>query len=116
MSTWKVLIAVIFFLTLLFASVDPILAAKLDDPLNIGENNKGIQIVVGRFLKGLLGISGVVVLLMFVLGGFQLLTSAGDKKKYQQGTTTLWWAAVGILTVFGSYAIVEFLLRSFISG
>lgn len=63
----------------------------------------------------ILGISGSVALLIVVLGGFQYLTSAGDKAKVKAGTTTMINAVIGLLIIFSSWMIVNFVMDSLIA-
>ncbi len=80
-------------------------SADLENPLG---NASTISSVVGRIIKAFLGIIGAISLVMFIYAGFLLLTSGGSAGKIKTGQQTMVWAAIGILVVFASYAILKF--------
>lgn len=57
----------------------------------------------------LFGIVGALVLLVFIIGGFQLIISQGEPEKIKKGTQTMLGAVIGLVIVFGAYALVNFL-------
>ncbi len=61
---------------------------------------------VGSVLKYLLGFLGTVALIIFLYGGWTWMTSAGDPKKVTKGRDTILWAALGVVVIFLSYALV----------
>lgn len=60
----------------------------------------------------ILGIVGSLALLMFVYGGFILLTSAGSNEKVGEAKKTITAAVVGLVIVFGSAMIIKFVTSS----
>lgn len=60
----------------------------------------------------ILGISGSIVLLVFVYGGFLWITAAGNEKKIDQGKDAMTKAVIGLAIIFGAYAIINFLVAS----
>lgn len=84
---------------------------ELDNPL--GSQNMIISEVVGKVIKAFLGIIGTISLIMFIYGGFLMLTSAGKAEQIKKGQQTLVWASLGILVVFASYAILKFIFSAF---
>lgn len=77
---------------------------KLDNPLSSGTSATSIIAIV---IKSALGIIGALTLLMFVLGGFEWLTSAGNPEKVKSGTQTMVWAIIGVILVFASYILLS---------
>ena len=73
--------------------------------------NVTAQQAIGIVIKGLLGIIGVVALIFFVYGGFLWLSAAGDDKKYKAGWDIMTWTTLGLVLIFGSTAIVSFILK-----
>ncbi len=68
----------------------------------------------------MLGLIGSVVLLMFIYGGFTMITAGSggawgrdNKSKVNKGKQILTAAIVGLLIVFTSYLIIKFVLSSF---
>ncbi len=79
---------------------------KLTNALGVTE----LTDIIGVALKGLLGIVGALALLFFVIGGFYWLTSAGVQDKIQKGKDTMMWSAIGLLAVFASYTVLNYIL------
>jgi hypothetical protein len=55
-------------------------------------------------------ISGSIALLMFVYGGILFLISSGQSQMVTRATQTMTGALIGLGIVFGSYAIVYFIV------
>ena len=85
--------------------------ASLDNP--IGPKDITIALVIGKIIKIFLGIIGTISLIMFIYGGFLMLTSAGRAGQIKTGQQTLVWASIGILVVFTSYAMLKFVFSAF---
>jgi len=81
---------------------------RLDNPL--GTDNLGE--VIARIISIFTGVSGSIALLMFVYGGFLWLTSAGDSGKVETGRKAMVWAVIGLIIIFGAYAILNFIFVS----
>jgi len=82
----------------------------LKDPLNLGTG--GIPKLINNIIKAAVGVVGAFALLVFVYGGFLLLTSSGEAAKIQAGKDAMKWAAIGVAVVFSSYALVSFVLQA----
>lgn len=68
--------------------------------------------LIGSIIKAVLGIVGALALAMFIYGGFMWLTSAGSPDKIKKGTDILTWAVVGLIVIFVSYALVDFVIKA----
>lgn len=110
------LVTGIFCATTVFATTLNPTEVHLINPIGgTKENPTGdvnIQIILGRILTQALGVMGSIAFLMFVIGGVFWLTSAGNSEKVEKGTETMTWAAIGILIIFSSYAILRLVLSS----
>ncbi len=73
---------------------------QLDDILQLFVN---VSVVI-------LAISGSVVLLMFVWGGLQWILSQGNPSMIESGKNTMVNAAIGLVIIFGSYAMINILI------
>ncbi len=100
----------------LFISAMPAMAAvepgRLLNPLTGTTAALSIPQIAQRIIKAAFGVIGVVSLVIFIYGGFLWMTAMGDDKKVKQGWDTMIWAGMGMVVMFGSYAIVDFILRS----
>jgi hypothetical protein len=68
--------------------------------------------IIGRIIRGALGLSGVVALLMFVWGGAQYMLAAGNSEKITKAKQTMVWATLGLVAIFGAYAAVSAILQT----
>ena len=78
----------------------------LSNPLNVDSP----QALIGSIINAALGIIGSIALIIFIYGGFVWLTSGGNAQKVTQGQHILMWAAIGLVVIFLSYALVKFVL------
>jgi len=67
-------------------------------------------IVGNTIVKLILGLSGSVMLLMVVYGGFLWLSSAGNSSQVDKGKKVVTGALIGLVIVFGAYTAVQFIL------
>ncbi len=102
----------LFSIVLLLPS-SALAAAQLVNPLG---DKVTIEIVIGRVIKAILGLSGVAALAMFVWGGFLWLTSRGEPKQVTQGKETLKWAVLGLIVIFTAYTLVNALVSGITTG
>ena len=78
----------------------------LTNPLGADSVNE----LVGRVINSLMGIVGSLALLMFVYGGLIWMTSSGSQDKVKKGKDILLWSAVGLIVIFGAYALTKFII------
>lgn len=88
--------------TLALLLTDPVFA-QLDNPLGTTD----IRAIVGKIIKGLMGLSGTIALIVFIYGGFLWMLARGDSNEVKKGLDTMLWAGVGLIVIFGSYAILQ---------
>jgi len=69
-----------------------------------------IFVVGNTIVELILGLSGSVMLLMMVYGGFLFLTSSGNSSQIDKGKNVMVGAIIGIVIVFTAYTLVQFLL------
>lgn len=89
-------------------------------PNPIGTNKDGSPInlldVLLRVLQIVLAAVDIFALFMFILGGFQLLISAGNPNMIKRAKDTLVWATLGILVITLSYSILKFIFEEVRKG
>lgn len=69
---------------------------------------ENIPELAGDMIRGLLGVTGAVALFMLVWGGIVWMTSGGNSNRVEQGKNTIVWSILGILIIFMSYIILNF--------
>ncbi len=83
-------------------------AVSLSNPLQADS----LPELINNVIKGLLGVVGAISLLMIVIGGILWMTSGGNSDRIKRGKDTLVWAVIGLVVVFLSYAIINFVFQS----
>lgn len=63
--------------------------------------------VISAFLRYSAVLGGLALLAYLIMGGFQLLTSAGDSGKVKGGTDKITFAIVGFIIIFSAYWILQ---------
>ena len=68
--------------------------------------------LIGRLIKAMLGIVGSLALVMFIYGGFTWMLAAGNADAVAKGKSILIWATLGLVVIFSSYALIQFVFTS----
>jgi len=63
-----------------------------------------------NIINFLLYAGGVVAVVMIIVAGLQMTTSAGDSGAVAKAKKTLTWAVVGLIVMILAYAIVNFVI------
>jgi len=84
-------------------------AAELSNPLSVN-NPEDLAL---QILKIFLGFLSLIALIMFIYGGFMMLTSAGNTERIKKAKNTLIWAAAGLVVILGSYTFLRFVFELF---
>ena len=68
--------------------------------------------LISQVVRYILGVIAVLATLMFIWGGFLMLTSGGSSERIKQAKETLAWAAIGVVVIMLSWAIIVTVLRA----
>ena len=105
----RILIAV-FCLTLAVLLNPTLVLADASNTVLENPLGPGVDVpsdLYARIIFSFMGVTGVIALLMFVIGGLQWMTAGGAADKVKKGKDTLIWAALGLILIFSSYAILR---------
>lgn len=69
--------------------------------------------IINEALKYVFVFAGLAMFGSLLLGGFDLLTSAGEPGKVKQGTNKILFGIVGFLIIFSTYWILQLVERIF---
>ncbi len=72
--------------------------------------------IIGRIINVALGFVGVLLLIIMLYSGYEYMTAGGDATKVQNATTRIRNAIIGLIIIFLSFAIVNFVLGIFAPG
>ncbi len=121
----KHVISFILLSLFLFVMVLPIIQVQAQGIVPEGTNSEQVDkkeygayelsdftVLLINVSKWILGISGSLALLAFILGGVLFLISAGSREKVDQAKKMLSGAVIGLAIVFFSYTIINFILNT----
>jgi hypothetical protein len=74
---------------------------------NDSQEASGITALISAVLPNVYIISGLVLFLYMIFGGFLVISSAGDAKKTDEGKQALTNAIIGFGIIFASYWIIQ---------
>lgn len=88
-------------------------AAKSDDQ---GENLFEADGIFRTITNVLLFLIGAIAVIMLIIGGIRYTISGGDSTAVTSAKNTILYAVIGIIVALLAYAIVNFVLDSFMAG
>ena len=68
---------------------------------------QGIECAFSNVVTVVLALSGVVLFIMLLTGGFKFLTSGGDQKQVEAAKGTLSHAIAGLVVLIAAYIIIQ---------
>ncbi|MFA4833688.1 MAG: pilin [Patescibacteria group bacterium] len=85
---------------------------NLNNPLTGDSTSISAQVLIGRIINAILSVVGSLALMMFIYGGFTWMMAGGNSEKVEKGKGILVWATIGLIVIFTSYALVNFVLTN----
>jgi hypothetical protein len=98
---------------------DSALLKKIQEKLDIftpfGAVNSDLSLpeLIGGIIKLVLGVIGSLTLIIFIYAGIQFMLSHGEAEKVKNAKKTMTYAAVGLIVIFGSYTIMNYIMSIF---
>jgi len=78
------------------------------NPLNTGDKEfNTIGDIINELVKLIYPLAGILLFIMLILGGFDLLTSAGNEEKVKKGQGRITSAIIGFAILFAAYWIMQ---------
>ena len=68
--------------------------------------------IIEQYYKNIFGLIGSIALIMFIIGGVMFLVSGGSQEKVSKAKSLMLSAVIGLLIIFASYLIIEFVLKT----
>lgn len=69
----------------------------------------GFEYIFRNIVTIILGLAGILLFIMFTVGGFRLLTAGSDPKAAEAGKKTLTYAVGGIVLIALAFLILRFI-------
>ena len=73
----------------------------------------GVQTLIGRVIKIVMGVVGSIALIMFVAGGLMWMTAAGNAERTGKALRIITWSSLGIVVIFSAYILTQFVFSAF---
>ncbi len=73
---------------------------------------ESLPIIIARIIRVVLGTLGIITVVLLLYSGFLWMTSAGDPKKIERAKSIIKNAVIGLLIIFSSFAITQFVLNA----
>jgi hypothetical protein len=77
-----------------------------------GCNLGSVETLAANVAGIILGISGSIALLMFVIGGFMYMFSGGSQERVSLATKILSTSVIGLALILGAGVIIKFVLKA----
>jgi len=75
--------------------------------IDLSNQNLDVGTIISQLLPYILVAAGLGLLIMLIVGGIGLMTSAGDPDKMKTGYGRITHALIGFVIIFASYLIVQ---------
>jgi len=106
-------ITLISFVVLNFIILNNVLATTTELTLPNPLSCEDLRCVIEKIISKLVELAIPIVVIMVLIGGFQIMTAGGNEEKIKQGKSTIWWAVIGyaiILLADGLVLIIKSVL------
>lgn len=107
----KKIINFILISLIIISSIGICYASTTEGELTNPLGTKSIPELIGRIIKGALGIVGSLSLIMFIFGGLTWMTSGGNEEKIKKGKQIIIWSVFGIVVIFTSYSVLNLIFE-----
>ncbi len=75
-----------------------------------------VTVIIARLIRTAISLVGVIAVVLIIIGGFKFITAAGDPTKVQSAKRTIMNAVIGLVIVFASFAITQFILNALVDA
>jgi exosome complex RNA-binding protein Rrp42 (RNase PH superfamily) len=99
-------IALISFAVLNFIILNNVLATTTELTLPNPLSCEDLRCVIEKIISKLAELAIPIVVIMVLIGGFQIMTAGGNEEKVKQGRSTIWWAVIGYVVILLANGLV----------
>ena len=78
--------------------------------------NDRLNSLISSAISTILGLMGVLLLVMFIWGGYEWMSAGGDSKKVTNAKDRIRNATIGLAIVLGAYALSSFVFDSLVNS
>lgn len=80
----------------------------------IGSTDTELSVLIVNIINWLIGFAAVLSVIMIIVSGFQYVVSFGDEKKIGKATSSLIFSIIGLILVFISPLVIQFVIDNFL--
>lgn len=80
--------------------------------LPLGMTDVDLRVVLSRLVNQAMGLIGIVFVCIVIFSGFSYMMSMGDEDKAKKAKNTISQGIIGLVIIFCSYSIANFLINS----
>lgn len=88
---------------------NPSILDTIGNVTKLGSGAKILELFATNFISIAISFAGIIAFFMFLIGGYQYLTSGGDKEAVQKSTKTITSAFIGLAIIISLFAIISLL-------
>lgn len=79
-----------------------------------GGTNTNLPTIIGRVIKVVLSLLGLVAMVLIVVAGVQWMTSAGNEDKIKAAKKLMTSALIGMVIIILAYALTNFIISKLV--
>ena len=83
---------------------------------NTNEADAGLTVIIAKFIKGLFGLLGIMMVILMVYAGFTWMTAGGDTTKVDKAKSLIRQSVIGFAIIMSAFAISSFVVSSLVSS
>lgn len=72
-----------------------------------------LPFLIGRVIKTVMQVLGSIAFIIFIYGGVVWMTARGNAQRVERAINIILWAALGVVVILSSYALVDFVFEAF---
>jgi uncharacterized membrane protein YjgN (DUF898 family) len=72
---------------------------------------QGPVFIAGKIINAFLGIVGIIMVILFIYGGFLWMTAGGNEERVKKATQVLSRAVIGLIITLLAYSIAFFVMQ-----
>ncbi|MFH1766520.1 MAG: pilin [Patescibacteria group bacterium] len=103
-----------FLISIWLLALPTIVHAQVALTNPLGETD--VRVIIGRIIKGALGVSGTLAFLMIIYGGFLWMTAMGKPEQVDKGKKVLTWTILGLVLVAAAYVLTTAVFNALLTG
>lgn len=103
---------ILAFLLGLTTFIQPVCAVSIENPLSVDTVPELINLII----QAVLGVVGALAVAMIVYGGIMYITSGGREEVLNQAKNILTFSIAGLIIIFASYVIVNYVIKALTGG